>query len=330
MPAQKKIMFEFLREWTKSTAVKRQETLNAYLDGELAPQDRVAFERLLADDGALRQELADRELIKSQLRQLPRVVVPRNFILDASKYRKPAKRPLITYYPVLRGATALTAVIFIFTLGWGMMGSGESYSAAPAQEFAVEMVLEETAVEEEAAAEMVVEEAEMSEIEAVPAERTPADGIVEAQEAPAEAVDDAIEEFAEEAAGGVPAATSALAGAEEEPVIEDDTNAMEDALSAAPAAGAMGAGVDGEKMADEGMDFDVADDVMESAPVEEAIEMMETAVFTETAVVPTPTPPTPPEPAPSPALTSTQIAQIGLFILFITLLTLTFYARRQR
>lgn len=268
-------MFEFLREWMKSTAVKRQETLNAYLDGELSPQNRVAFEQLLADDAALQQELADRQLIKSQLQQLPRVAVPRNFILDANAYRKPAKRPLITYYPVLRGATALTAVIFIFTLGWSMIGSGGSYNADPAQESAMESVME-TAVEEQAAAEImvedVVEEMEMpAEAEAVEMERsTPADGVAAAEEAP---------------------------------------------LAEVPAA-----------------DMDAAvDDVV----------VVETAVFTPTitpTATATPTPTATPVPAPPPEptrsapslLTTLQIIQIGLFGLFITLLAVTVYAKRQR
>lgn len=268
-------MFEFLREWMKSTAVKRQETLNAYLDGELLPQDRVVFERLLADDAALQQELADRQLIKSQLQQLPRVAVPRNFILDANQYRKPAKRPLITYYPVLRGATALTAVIFIFTLGWSMIGSGGSYSAAPAQDAAMESM-----------AEMEMEEV------AADMNRVPADGLVGAGEAAASAPADVAE-------------------------------AEEEMLPEAPAANEP--------------DSDMADE-------KEGVGVVKTATPTATATI-TPTPtatatatptpiPTPPPSEPtrstSSPLSNMQIIQIGLFGLFIALLAVTLYVKRQR
>jgi len=318
MPAQKKIMFEFLREWTKSTAVKRQETLNAYLDGELSPRNRDAFERLLANDAALQQELADQQLIKSQLRQLPRVAVPRNFILDATKYQKPAKRPLITYYPVLRGATALTAVIFIFTLGWSMMGSsGGSFNSAPAQESAMEVMVE--AVEEMAAEEIVEEEIEIpAEPKIAETERMPADGAAEAEEAPPEGVfeeaadeemanaADIIEDITEDAAASAPAED-----------VEEEAESVVDEVEETEADSPLI-----EMPAGEGVDMDMADDVMATATV-----VMETAVSTTT---PTPPPHAQPESAPSPTLTNTQLAQISLLILFVILLTLTLYARQKR
>ena len=44
---------------------------------------------------------------------MPQRRVPRNFTLDPSVYGAPAKEPLFQFYPVLQGATVLTAFFFI-------------------------------------------------------------------------------------------------------------------------------------------------------------------------------------------------------------------------
>ena len=301
-------MFEFLRDWTKLTAVNRQKMLNAYLDGELSPRDRVTFEHLLADDAALQRELADRKLIKSQLRQLPRVAVPRNFILDASKYRKPAKRPLLPSYPILRGATALTAVVFIFTLGLSMFGNAggmADYDAMP-QEAAMEMAVEETAVEEAAEMERVVTQEVLAD---------------EMEEVAGEVVADEAVDIAVEAA----------------PIMEEESEmAMDSAPAALPAEGA------GASEADDANGIGAAVDEL-ITPTQKAmtatttptptptVTATPTATHTPTATptaVPTPIPAPKEAPPPSP-LTTTQFIQIGLAALFIILLTLTIYVKRN-
>ncbi len=298
-------MFEFLREWVKPTAVKRQETLNAYIDGELSPQNRTAFERLLADDAALQQELADREMIKSQLQQLPRLAVPRTFILDVNKYGRPAKRPFVqSAYPILRGATVLTAVLFIFTLGLGMFSGGSAdFSMAPQAEMA-EMAVEE-AVEEivaEQAAEMDVET--VVEEEAV--EYTSADELADSS------VDDMDGAVANDAAGEEVVTEQELA--ESEPEMEEGAEV--------PAAAA-------SRMITATKTITAAETAVVPTPT---LTPTSTSTPTPTATVTptaTPVPPSQPESPPSLDLSNSQIIQIGLLILFITLLILTIYAKLQ-
>lgn len=110
-------MFDFLRNITKSASEKRQERLNAYLDGALTAQERRRFETELAEDADLRDELETLRWVKMSVQQLPRVRAPRNFILDPAVYGQRAKpRATGSLYPGLRVATALTAFFFILAL----------------------------------------------------------------------------------------------------------------------------------------------------------------------------------------------------------------------
>ena len=109
-------MFDFLRNLRKSAEEKQQEQLHAYLDDALTPQEQQQFEREMAQDAALRAEVDDLRVMKQQLRDLPRRPVPRSFTLDPAVYGRPARQPLFQFYPVLQGATVLTALFFILTL----------------------------------------------------------------------------------------------------------------------------------------------------------------------------------------------------------------------
>lgn len=110
-------MFDFLRNIRKSAGEKRQERLNAYLDGALSPRDRRAFEQDLAQDDALREELEQLQWVKLNVQQLPRVRAPRNFVLDPAIYgQKQPSSPGWNLYPGLRVATALTAFFLVLAL----------------------------------------------------------------------------------------------------------------------------------------------------------------------------------------------------------------------
>ena len=127
-------MFDFLRERGSTAEDKRRESLGAYLDNALTPAERARFERQLAGDAALRAELEQMRLLKRQMRAMPRHT----------------PQPMMQLYPVLRGATALTAFFLIFTLALGAFrgqfaGGGE---AAPAAVFTTAEVAEESAAEE--------------------------------------------------------------------------------------------------------------------------------------------------------------------------------------
>lgn len=113
-------MFDFMRDRGSTAEEKRLEVLGAYLDNALTAAERARLEAQLADDADLREELERLRVFKLQLRALSRRRVPRSFALDPALYARPKARPLMQLYPVLRGATALTAFLLVFTLALGM------------------------------------------------------------------------------------------------------------------------------------------------------------------------------------------------------------------
>jgi hypothetical protein len=113
---------DLFRNWFKSVAERRQEQLSAYVDGQLSPRERQRFERELADDAVLRQELEQQQIIKSQLSRLPRRRAPRNFTLDPSLYGRPRPQTATWLYPAARTATALAAFFFVLALVFELAG----------------------------------------------------------------------------------------------------------------------------------------------------------------------------------------------------------------
>jgi anti-sigma factor RsiW len=102
------------------------ELLTAYLDQQLSPRDKAAFETRLKRDAELRQTLADLRLNRVALRNLPRLKIPRNFTLSraqAEAIRKPRRRGLPLLFGALRLATALGALSFMILLGADAMGN---------------------------------------------------------------------------------------------------------------------------------------------------------------------------------------------------------------
>jgi len=113
-------MFDFMRDRGSTAKEKRLEVLGAYLDNALTAAERARLEEQLAGDADLREELERLRVFKLQLRALSRRRVPRSFALDPALYARPKARPLMQLYPVLRGATAMTAFLLVFTLALGM------------------------------------------------------------------------------------------------------------------------------------------------------------------------------------------------------------------
>lgn len=187
-------MFDFLRDRTKSSTEIMQEALNAYLDNALAPAERQRLERQLAQDARLRTELQQMRVLKQQLSQMPRRRVPRNFTLNPAVYGRPQRQPLLQLYPVLQGATALAALIFILVLGLGFFQGQFSGSLSEAALVEVTRIVTETTTEEQAVAEVPAAEEPAAEepaaadsmaIESVteePAEELLAEAVVEEAE----------------------------------------------------------------------------------------------------------------------------------------------------
>jgi anti-sigma factor RsiW len=133
-------MFDLWRDKGSTAEEKRQELLSAYLDNALAPVEREQFETKLAGDPRLQAELQQLRALKLTMQRMPRRRVPRSFALDPAVYGRPKSQPLLQLYPVLRGATALTAFLLIFTLALGVFRGGFAPAgpvAAPASEVAL-------------------------------------------------------------------------------------------------------------------------------------------------------------------------------------------------
>lgn len=185
-------MFDLLRHLGKSDAEKRQEAISAYLDNALSDRRRQEFERLLAVDADLRQELAAQQQIRRQMQALPQRAVPRSFTLDPAVYGAPRKEPLVQAYPVLRAATALTAFFFVVALALSLFtvngASSDMVSMAPAAQEAAPMLEAPAAANGEAAMEMdTALQSETAVAEALPPAETADSGMMAAGSAPAEA-----------------------------------------------------------------------------------------------------------------------------------------------
>ena len=218
---------------------KRQEALNAYLDNWLSAAERGRLENQLARDAELRAELERLRTLKVQLRSLPRRRVPRSFVLDPALHGRPKRQPLMQVYPVLRGATALTAVLLVFTLALGTLRDQNTAqeTAAPAAA--------ELASSDEAGGEFApIEESALSQAAATPdSARSVSSPAAEKQEMPSEEsqeaeapADLALEQAAAPAAGTAPEATIMLEGALAEEGVDESLETAEALADALPAA----------------------------------------------------------------------------------------------
>ena len=166
-------MFDFLRNLTKSAEEKHQERVHAYLDEALTPRQRQQFEQDMAQDSGLQAEIDHLRLLKQQLRQLPRRPVPRSFTLDPALYGRPARQPLFQFYPVLQGATVLTALFFMLALSLSLFSQPEtaspSVASAPQAAEVPEAETAEEPMREEPAAELFAEDSAAEKAASAPA-----------------------------------------------------------------------------------------------------------------------------------------------------------------
>ena len=319
-------MFDFLRNIAKSAEEKRREALNAYLSDALPPGERQRFEAQLAQDPGLQAELEQLRALRQAMRQMPPRRVPRNFTLDPAVYGRPARQPLVQAYPVLRGATALTAVFLIFALAAGLFTTG---LGGGAQSAAVEMEpVEEVAMEAAPAAEAVEEEGMIVEVTRVVAETIVE---TEAADSAAEEIEMPLEEAPAEAplaeaAGAKAASPDNLDGAEEAALEEDFLPAptMTPTITPAPAPAPASTAVPlAQATLPAASSRQAGDSEISGVPPQVSVEPTAMAFEAEeireeeTAV------------SPLPALTPLQWLQLGLLLLLLILAAVTLYARRQ-
>lgn len=122
-------MFNSMRD--RGDRDRLQETLDAYLDNALTPAERARFEAQMTADPRLRTEVEQLRALRWQMRAMPRRRVPRSFALDPAAYARPKAQPLLQLYPVLRGATALSAFLLIFVLALGAFQGQFGGAGAP-------------------------------------------------------------------------------------------------------------------------------------------------------------------------------------------------------
>ena len=122
-------MFESLINLFRSDEDKRQELINAYLDGALSPRDKARFEDRLADDRVLKSEVEQYRWLQQSIMHLPRSKAPRNFTLDPAVYAQPASRFPLQIYTALRAVTAMVAIIFFFLVGIDLISTRQGSSS---------------------------------------------------------------------------------------------------------------------------------------------------------------------------------------------------------
>lgn len=128
----------------------RDVDVSAYVDGELDPTARVAFETALDQDRILRQKVAEMREVVTLMRAIPLREPPRNYLLTsamvAEKLPQRAQRrpmPLL----LMRLATSLAAVAFVVTTGLNVLNRGLTpVMMTEAPKVAEEMVVEATVV----------------------------------------------------------------------------------------------------------------------------------------------------------------------------------------
>ncbi len=108
------------------------EQLSAYLDNQLPPAEQARLAARLADEPALRAELAELRATVAVLRALPRLKVPRNFTLTPAQVRTSRRWSLPSFgLPALRLATALAAVAFVLVFALDLTAGRQPAALAP-------------------------------------------------------------------------------------------------------------------------------------------------------------------------------------------------------
>jgi len=147
-----------LDKWRKPEHQWVDESLSAYLDGELSPAEKSRVEQHLHECEACAQNLATLRQTVSLLRELPAKRAPRSFTIRPVSIRaKRAAAPPAWGYGLLKGATALAALLLVLLVGgdlaihfvgfplasWGAGAPAEEVAMAPAMEPSMALAPEE-------------------------------------------------------------------------------------------------------------------------------------------------------------------------------------------
>ena len=145
-----------------------EDRISAYIDGDLSPREQKVVDQHLVTCPACQWHLDTIRQTVQWTRELPTLPVPRVFTIPVPAQRVPAPRRRRSFVPLLQGATALIALLLVFTVAGDVLLTGTLPVGAPQpmlqQEQAAfsvdvtrEVELVETEVVLEAEKEVVVE-----------------------------------------------------------------------------------------------------------------------------------------------------------------------------
>jgi anti-sigma factor RsiW len=280
-----------------------EERLSAYLDGELSSKERNAVERHLARCQDCQWELRTLRQTIQWTKELPTVQVPRVFTIQAPAQAARARRRERRWgLALLQGATALVALLLVFSVAGDFVLTGLRPASAPQPQIVKEQGVVESGTTE--ANEVVVtQEVAMQSAPpaAAEAEKAAAEASPVAEPTQAASAEPTME-------GTVAEASAAPAPTEAEPAgptVEEPLRAM--APTASPQVSGMGApGFEAQptettKAAGEGVTTEApraAVATTEEPPTAAATEAPQAyAAQDTTASAPSPEPTLPPEPA---------------------------------
>ncbi|TKJ30204.1 MAG: hypothetical protein CEE40_06050 [Chloroflexi bacterium B3_Chlor] len=111
-------MLDFLRKMGKSEHELVEESLSAYIDGELSFGEKAQVEKHLEECQACSENLATLRQTVVLLGELPTVPAPISFALRPAPVRPKARVPAPAWgYGLLKGATALAALLLVLLIG---------------------------------------------------------------------------------------------------------------------------------------------------------------------------------------------------------------------
>jgi hypothetical protein len=113
----------------KSPTIHDLEALSAYLDGELTSSEKAKLEKRILADKALATVFFELRETRALLRKMSRRKAPRNFTLKAGM--PGVRAPRTPFVPALAWASAVSMVLFIFTLVISLGGQSTATPAAP-------------------------------------------------------------------------------------------------------------------------------------------------------------------------------------------------------
>ncbi len=257
-----------LQQWNNDFSDSDLELLSAYLDDELAAEERAALEQRLEREPALHSELDSLRATTTLLHDLPPMMPPRSFTLDPASVQ-PRRPSFLSWLDTLPGLGAVATLVLALTFsGVTVIGQGMTLetasSTAPtyhAQEYTPD---DAPAMGGEAPAAAMLEAEAPSVEQAAPAAEDAATDMDMAEEAPApaptpspqptavagvameEAADEAVAEgeaVEEQEAGEMPVAPPSDTGSSTPYPFAEDEAAVEERLEIMPADEAPAAGV---------------------------------------------------------------------------------------